>query len=324
MSKHQAMLYLGALLGACFLYVALHAMDWSALVAQLWQFRWQFLIPLLAAQLFYFVVKSIRWQFLLRPLAPASALRLLRPVITGIAGNYVIPHAGEFARSLLASRQLRLPISALLATVVIERVFDFLALLAITIVIMLPTGRLSPDIRLACWCVGFLCAAAIAVIVAFLAYKEACFRLAQRFLVNAPHRIRGRMMRQLHAAADGFGAFANSDMLLPIFLLSILQWLSILACVALSMMSVHADVTLGAANSVLLLIAIALVLPAAPGHLGTVQLAFVIGLAPFGVPPTDAIAGSLVYNVVTVAPSLVLGASGLRDAGILLSRRLSA
>jgi len=108
-----------------------------------------------------------------------------------------------------------------------------------------------------------------------------------------------------------------------VLLLSILQWLLILACVALSLRSIGVGFTLGAASSVLLLNVIALTLPAAPGHIGTVQLAFVIGLAPFGVPQTDAIAGSLNYNVATVVPALLLGAQGLRDAGSILHRRLT-
>jgi glycosyltransferase 2 family protein len=323
MSARRTILFLGALLGACFLYLALDSLDWAALAAQLRRFQWLYLVPILVALLGYFAVKAKRWECLLRPLARASAEKLLRPVVAGIAGNYLLPHAGDVARSLLAGRKLHLPLTALLATVVIERVFDFLALLVITVVIMIPAGQLSPEIRIACWSVGFFCAVVLAFIVGFLAHKDACLRLAGRLMARAPTRTRERVMHQLRAAADGLGAIARPRLLLPVLFLSILQWLLILACVALSLRSIGVSFTLVAASSVLLLNVIGLTLPAAPGHLGTVQLAFVIGLAPFGVPQTDAIAGSLIYNVATVVPALLLGAKGLRDAWRILHRRLT-
>ena len=72
---------------------------------------------------------------------------------------------------------------------------------------------------------------------------------------------------------------------MPIFGLSVLQWLVILGCVAFSL---ACRGRLGHAARApcpcSLLNVIGLTLPAAPGHVGTVQLAFLVGLAPFGVP----------------------------------------
>ncbi len=87
MPRRHAILYFGALLGACFLYIALDSLDWAALAAQLRRLQWLYLIPILVALLGYFAVKAKRWECLLRPLAPASAAMLLRPVVAGIAGN---------------------------------------------------------------------------------------------------------------------------------------------------------------------------------------------------------------------------------------------
>ncbi len=323
MVMRRTILYFGALLGVCFLYVALNSLDWTLLAAELAKLHWLYLIPIIATQLCYFAVKAQRWKYMLRPLAPSASGLMLRPVVTGIAGNYLLPHAGEVARSVLASRRLQLPMSALLATVVIERIFDFVALLIITIVTTLPAGRMSPDIRAASWSVGLLAAATLALVVVFLLHKEACLRLAEFLLARVSDRTRRRALRQLRTVAGGFEAITRPGLLSPILLLSMLQWLLILACVILSLASVNVTATLAAGISVLLLNVVALTLPAAPGHIGTVQLAFLVGLAPFGVPQVDAIAGSLVYNVAMVLPALILGARGLRNAGHLLHHRLT-
>ncbi len=81
--------------------------------------------------------------------------------------------------------------------------------------------------------------------------------------------------------------------------------------------------TLAGAVTALLLNVIGLTLPAAPGHVGTVQLAFIVGLAPFGVTRAEAFAGSVIYNVLMVVPTVILGFPGLRRAGSELRERLA-
>jgi uncharacterized membrane protein YbhN (UPF0104 family) len=94
--------------------------------------------------------------------------------------------------------------------------------------------------------------------------------------------------------------------------------------VRLMQVAVGVPVTLGSATATLLLNVIGLTLPAAPGHVGTVQLAFIVGLAPFGVAREPAFAASVVYNFLMVVPTVLLGLPGLRRAGTELRERLAA
>ncbi len=128
----------------------------------------------------------------------------------------------------------------------------------------------------------------------------------------------------LRAASTGLGAIASPRLFIPIFLLSALQWTLIVAAMTCSLKAVAAPVSLAGAVSAMLWNVIGLTLPAAPGHVGTVQLAFVLGLSPFGVTQADALAGSVIYNCLAVVPTVILGLSGLRHAGMELRARLSA
>jgi uncharacterized membrane protein YbhN (UPF0104 family) len=74
--------------------------------------------------------------------------------------------------------------------------------------------------------------------------------------------------------------------------------------------------------SVLFLNVIGLTLPAAPGHVGTVQIAFIVSLAPFGVTQEQAFAASVVYNFLIVVPTVILGFPGLRRAGAALREQV--
>lgn len=130
-----------------FLYVAVRALDWRALFDTLRHAHPGYTGLGLASLLAYFVVKALRWRFLVSPFARPTALQLLPSVLAGLAGNYVFPHAGEIPRAVLAAKLLNAPASALLASVAIERIFDFLVILVIVLAVLLPVGHMSTESR---------------------------------------------------------------------------------------------------------------------------------------------------------------------------------
>jgi len=67
-----------------------------------------------------------------------------------------------------------------------------------------------------------------------------------------------------------------------------------------------------------LLNVVGLVLPAAPGHVGTIQVAFIVALHGFGIAREPAFAASLVFNGVMVLPVMLVGLPILSRAGIRL------
>lgn len=322
MSGRRAILILGALLGSLFLYLAVRNVDWTTFTATLADAHPGYVVLGLLSMLAYFGVKAWRWRYLIQPFARASTQELLPPILAGLAGNYVLPHVGEIARAVLASQRVNAPVSALLASVAIERIFDLLVILLIVLAVLEPIGRMSAEIQTASYVVGALCAGILLAVFVFLFRTEACLRFADKLLSPVSERLSAGVLTQLRAASAGLGAIARPQLFVPIFLLSILQWMLIAAAMACSLKAVDAPVTLAGAVSVLLWNVVGLTLPAAPGHVGTVQLAFILGLSPFGVSSADAFAGSVIYNCVAVAPALAFGLPGLRRAGIELRARL--
>jgi uncharacterized protein (TIRG00374 family) len=94
------------------------------------------LLPIWGALWTYYWLKAWRWRLLLTPLGDFSTGLLFRPVMIGFAFNNLLPaHLGEFVRVFLLARQQRLSKSAVLSSVVLERMFD-----GITILLILGTG----------------------------------------------------------------------------------------------------------------------------------------------------------------------------------------
>ena len=76
------------------------------------------------------IPRAWRWRVLLAPIAPDISTRsAFWAVMVAYAGNCVFPRAGEVARALALERDRPTGISAILATVVVERLLDVLTLL---------------------------------------------------------------------------------------------------------------------------------------------------------------------------------------------------
>ncbi len=76
--------------------------------------------------------RAWRWRVLLAPVAPDISMRsAFWAVMVAYAGNCVFPRAGEVARALVLERDHPTGISAILATVVVERLLDVLTLLIV-------------------------------------------------------------------------------------------------------------------------------------------------------------------------------------------------
>ncbi len=323
-ARRLSLFIFGAVVGSAFLVLAARSLDWQAFLATIAGAHPGEVALAFACLLAYYAIKALRWRFVIAPFARARARDLLPAVLAGLAGNYAFPHVGEIPRAVLAARRVNAPPGALLGSIAIERFFDFLALLVFVLVVLLPLQRMSGDLRTASLFTAVLCAALLVAVVLFVFRTESCLGFARRLLAPLPARIGDGVVHQLRQAAVGLGAIASPRLVTPIFALSILQWLAVLGCVAFSMRSVDVPVTLGSATATLLLNVIGLTLPAAPGHVGTVQLAFIVGLAPFGVAREAAFAASVVYNFLMVVPTVLLGLPGLRRAGVELRERLAA
>ena len=79
-----------------------------------------------------YVIRAYRWQYLLRPIGPTRFRTAFRTTVIGAAALAVLPaRAGDLLRPYLLARQEGLSTSATLATIVMERVLDLIAMLVL-------------------------------------------------------------------------------------------------------------------------------------------------------------------------------------------------
>lgn len=87
-------------------------------------------------------MRTIRWQYLLRPVKRVEALRLYPVVIVGLMANNLLPaRTGELVRAYVIGVREKVSKSSALGTIAVDRLFDGLTLVPMLFIVALFAGE---------------------------------------------------------------------------------------------------------------------------------------------------------------------------------------
>ncbi|MCC5934662.1 MAG: flippase-like domain-containing protein [Balneolales bacterium] len=137
MKKNILNMVLSVLVGGLFLWLALRNLDVQEVWAYIRQMNYGWMAPYLFVALMSFWFRSERWKLLMEADKPGlRKANLFTGVMLGYAVNYAIPRAGELSRTIFLAKKENLSSSAVLGTVVLERIIDLLAMLLMLVLII--------------------------------------------------------------------------------------------------------------------------------------------------------------------------------------------
>jgi hypothetical protein len=314
--------WLGLAITALALWFAFRDVSWRELGQQLARADWLLLLgPSLPAYLWSIHLRAQRWRVLARGVADVPTGAAFRATAVGFMVNNLVPlRVGELVRIWWLAREVRSSVPALLGTWMLERVIDAVFLLGLAaFVIGNEVGR------------GVLLAAALgplAVTLALRRWPGPALRSVRRVagLVLAPARV-DWLTGVAGSVARGLAGLRGGPDLARTVGLTFLLW-GVSAVIpfwaALAALGIDLGGWLGSLRGALLIlvyVAAAVALPAAPGFFGPYHAACRYALTPLGVPKELALAlGTLAHAVFwigTTAIGLVAlrgGIARLREA----------
>ena len=310
--------WLGVLISAILLYFSLRGLK----IAEMWevlktaQYLW--LIPGVAV---YFVgvwVRAWRWHYMLRPLKKIPTRTMFPVVAIGYFGNNVLPaRAGEVLRAFILRKREGVPVSASLATVIVERIFDGVVMLGFVFVNLPELARLTGDAGL----VGSLNIrdlALIGVVVfvgALLVFLLAAMfplvteRIVRWFIQRlVPERLREKVLGLALRFLSGLEALRAPQEALMIFLTTVIIWLLETAKYYFVMHAFPFEVSFFSLMLMNGIVNLATTLPSAPGYVGTFDGPGIAVLMAYGVSQEVAAGYTLVLHLALWLPITALGA----------------
>ncbi len=305
---------LGLLLSLIFLYWALKGLHLEQVWNLVRQARYGWILPGVAVYMVGLVIRAWRWHYLLRPVARVSTRELFPLVTIGYMGNNIFPaRAGEALRAVLLKRKHGVPISASAATILVERVYDGVVMLAFIFVNLPELTRLTADsgfvgdIRtLALGGTGLFMGALVAFLLA-AAFPQQTETWAERVLVRLPARWGERMLPLVHRFLQGLAALSSPWEAWMVFATSVVIWLLETAKYWFVMHAFDFQVSFFALMLMNGVVNLATTLPSAPGYVGTFDAPGIAVLMAYGVPKPVAAGYTLTLHAALWLPVTLLG-----------------
>jgi len=249
-------------------------------------------------------VRARRWRYLFPP--DASPSHLFSAVMIGYMANNVLPfRAGELVRGYMAARHGRQGFWTAIATLVVERVLDALAVVVILAGLVLAIA-VPDELKWAALLFLSLDLAAMAVLTA-LALTPAHCRAWVTFLLGRWPRLLARVLEIVKTFTLGLEGIRAPAHLLPILGWSVGLWGAYALAAWTALAAAQLSLSLTAAWAVVAFVGLGVSLPSAPGFVGVVQAAIVVALALFGVPRAEALSFSFLYHASQFIPITVFG-----------------
>ena len=301
--------WLGALVSALFLIYALRGLDLWQVWADVRAANYWWIIPGVAV---YFVgvwVRSWRWHYLLRPIKSIPPGSMWPIVVIGYMGNNIYPfRIGEIIRAVLLKEKEGVSVSASIATILVERIFDGLVML-LFVFIALPFAPGLPD-----WLRQTVILASLAffgalMIFLILAANPKLSRMLYGGVINrfAPKSMQPKLMNLADRFMEGLSSLSNVKDVFMIFFTSIIIWLLETVKYFFVMFAFGFTVSFFALMLMNGVVNLATTLPSAPGYIGTFDGPGIEVLKVFGVAPSVAAAYTLVLHAALWLPITLLG-----------------
>jgi uncharacterized protein (TIRG00374 family) len=301
---------IGAVITLVCLVLAFYQVNFSELGAALATANYVLVAPALLLWLIGYVTRTLRWRAILAGARPGPLGQLFGVLMVGFATNNLLPaRLGEIARAFLLRRRTGLRKTFVLASIFLERVFDGLALVAIVLVLsalVKPPGwdqetdvaeRVKLVEQLAT--IGFV---GVAVCIwVLLLRNDLATRLVELVARLLPAKLGAFATSAFGAFVNGLSSMRRPEVVAATTVLSLAVWAiewGAYVLVASAFDLGLSGIQLAAACALLLVVVnLGIMLPAAPGYVGTFQFFAVSALAVWGVPRERALAVAIVAHL---------------------------
>lgn len=263
-----------------------------------------------------FVVRAVRWQYLLGPLGPTRFSVVFRTTVIGFGASAVLPaRAGEVIRPYLLARLEGLSATAAFATILVERILDLVAVLALmaAFLIWFDPGLEARDsavfsaIRFGGLVMAPVAFGALLVMFFMAGHPERLHAWLLKAEAVLPARLAEMIAKFARMFAEGFAVVRRPERLLAALVWSLVIWASIAASIWAASVAFGIAMSFTGAWLMLAPLVVGVAVPT-PGGVGGFHEAYRIGAtAFFGADNDTAVGAAIVLHAISVVPVTIAG-----------------
>lgn len=307
-------LWLGLVISAVSIYLAFRKID----LVMLWEVisgcSLYYLLLASLIHLFQLVIRAWRWKILLEPIKKTGFSNRLLSVLIGFAANCVLPaRLGEFIRADQLGEREQISRSSTFATIVVERLADGFTLLLVLFIGLLsvtfPEGMwpVSTGLKSAGITLFISYVLVIIFLVGFRLRPEQYLVIISKILFFLPVRLRSKSIDIVRRFGHGLTPIKGLYGWMMLIFYSFLLWSLSLFQILFIAHSVGISITFISIFIVLSMSVFGVMIPSAPGYIGSFHLAVQYGFLFFGVNREVGLSAAILYHASFFFPTILFG-----------------
>jgi uncharacterized protein (TIRG00374 family) len=314
----------GLVVSGVFTWLALRNVHLEQVWKSLRESNYWWVIPSVALLAASQGVRALRWQYLFPAQTRPPYNPVLAATLLGQFFNNVLPaRAGEAARVIALNRSAGTSATEIVATVVVERLYDVIALL-VMLFVMLPW---LPEVT---W-VHAASILAIALVILTAAGVVVLVRWGERparWLLRPVARLPFVSVEQTERAAAsihrGAASLYDPTLALVAIALTAASWILLALSAWVLMKGFDLGLSPLAGGLVMVAVGLGMILPSSPAAVGVFEAAALIALKAYGIDKSAALSYALVLHAVNFVPYVIAGAVVLHGQAIAVRRELAS
>jgi hypothetical protein len=316
--------WLGVAISLLFIWLALRGLHLGEFWDAVKKAEYIWLLPGIGVYFIGVWVRAWRWHYLLGPIKKIPTKTMFPVTTIGYMGNNIYPaRAGEVLRAVILKRREGVSVSASLATIIVERIFDGVVMLSFIFLNLPELAKLTS----ASGFVGNIQQAAVigtgvfigALVVFLLAamFPQTTAKVGFWFIERIlPKRLHKRVTSLMNKFLNGLASLRSPFNVLMVFFTSVIIWLLETGKYWFVMHAFDFEVSFFALMLMNGIVNLATTIPSAPGYIGTFDAPGIAVLTAYGVEHSIAAGYTLVLHVALWLPITLLGAYYLAREGI--------
>jgi uncharacterized protein (TIRG00374 family) len=273
--KKRINVIIGLLISAIFVYLAFRRVELTEVIYSVQRVNYLWIIPNVAVVVMTMVIRAERWRHILRPLREYKMGQLFPPVMIGFMANNLLPvRLGEIVRAYSLGAKTGQSRSSIFATVVIERIFDSLSLMAMfwLVILFIP---FPPVVRKFGFATLILNLILIIFLIVLKQKGEILIDKITSRIPFLPSPLANKIDHILRRFAEGLNIFEKYKSLGLIAVWSLILWVVTALSNYFIFMAFGFYPDIAASFILLLFVAAGVLLPSAPGFVGVFQAAVI-------------------------------------------------
>jgi uncharacterized protein (TIRG00374 family) len=303
--KHFLKILAGICVNIVFIWLTLRQIDIKQSFGLITSVKYFVLIPAILVYAFTYILRSVRYYYILLPLKKTKVLDNLPYTIIGFFANNIIPlRLGELIRAKITGERLRVSRSSVLATIVIERLFDVImfVLFFFLIFMVMSFPEFIKKSFYILTVVFFIC---LTMLYIMLAHKNKALKVLSKIPTSS---IVKSLRLFFNRFTSGLLVLKKPSILMRSFIFSGILWITEALFVVIVAYACGIDISILGAIFIVIIIGIGGIIPTAPGYFGTFEFTGILALSMLSVDKDSAFICIAICHFLQLVIIFTLGA----------------